>query len=140
MAAQTQGRIKTRHAPLVAMVAQRHRADCGAAVLAMLLHVSYEEALLALGESVPTMLRDGVWCTELTKAAARFGVTLKRKAVWDVEADEGIVRVSFKRGEGHVVLLRAGLIFDTDFTVWECDDWLKAKRAKAGALLARVDA
>jgi hypothetical protein len=122
-------------APLVRMVAQRHPADCGVSALAMLLGVSYEDALIALGGEVPTILRRGVWYPELRKAAKHFGATLVRKPKWDAESDEGIVRVTHRRkGWAHVVLLRGGLFWDTDLSVWEPDDYLKAKAAKAGPL------
>ena len=39
----------------------------------------------------------------------------------------------------HVVVLREGLLFDTDLTVWRVDDYISAKRAKTGALLIRKD-
>lgn len=121
------------------MVPQRHPADCGPAALAMYLGVSYEDVLLAIGSDVTDLLRRGMWFTELTRAAAKFGVTLKRKVQWDADVDEGIAQIRFRSGPHHVVLLRAGLFFDTDFTVWEPSDLLKEKRGRPGSLLMRVD-
>jgi ABC-type bacteriocin/lantibiotic exporter with double-glycine peptidase domain len=127
--------MRTEPGPLVAMVYQRHLADCGAAALAMWLGVSYEEVLLAVGAHAPRVLRAGVWMTELSKAAAVFGVTLRPKSTpVDLETDEGILQTKFRRGR-HVVVLRRGLLFDTDATIWEPDDYAKAKRAQFGVLL-----
>jgi hypothetical protein len=126
--------------PLVSMIPQRHIADCGCATLAMLLGISYEDALLALGGEAPKILRGGVWLTQLQRAAAKLGSPLKIKRRWDAEFDEGIVQIRFKSGTGyHVVLLRAGLFFDTQFEVWHPDDYLRQRRAVTGPLLVRED-
>jgi hypothetical protein len=122
--------------PLVSLVPQRHQADCGVAVLAMFLAISYEDALLALGGEVPSILRRGVWMPELQRAAHRLGVPLRLRRRFDATEDEGIVRVQFKDC-AHVVLLRSGLIFDTTFDVWDPDDYRKAKRVRFGSILVR---
>lgn len=125
--------------PLVSMVPQRHRADCAAAVTSMFLGISYEEALLALHQESPELIRKGVWFTELQRAAAGMGIPLKLKRKWDADFDDGIAHIKFKWGGNHVVLLRAGLFFDTNFEVWHPSDYLKARKAKAGSLLVRED-
>jgi hypothetical protein len=125
--------------PLVSLVPQRHMADCGVAVLAMFLGVTYEDALLALGGVVPRVLRRGVWMPEVQRAAGKLGVPLKMKRRADVAEDDGIVRVQFKRN-AHVVLLRNGLIWDTTLEVWEPDDYQRAKRVRLGSILVREDA
>lgn len=115
---------------------QRHVSDCGVAALAMFLGATYEDVLIALG---PSALRKGVWFSQLIRAASDFGVTLKRKPSWDAEADEGIAQVCLARRRlNHVMVLRAGLLFDTDLTVWEPEDWLQANRGRIGAILIRA--
>ena len=126
-------------APLVSMTPQRHPADCSVAVLGMYLGISYEDALLALGGEVPRILRGGVWLPQIQRAAAKLGVPMRIKRTWDAAKDDGIVRVQF-RTNGHVVLLRAGLIFDTTFDVWKPEDYRKAKRGRYGSILVREDA
>jgi ABC-type bacteriocin/lantibiotic exporter with double-glycine peptidase domain len=125
--------------PLVAMVPQRHAKDCCAAVLAMFLGISYEDALLALNKEAPGMIRRGIYFTELRRAAKKIGVPLKEKRQWDAELDDGIAHIRHKNGANHVVLLRAGIVWDTDFTAWELPDYLKAKKARTGPLLVRED-
>ena len=125
--------------PLVSMVPQRHQADCGVAILAMFLGVTYEDALLALGGEVPRVLRRGVWLPEVQRAAAKLGVPLKLKRRVDPLEDDGIVRVQFTRN-AHVVLLRNGLIWDTTLDVWEPEDYQRAKRVRFGSILVREDA
>lgn len=123
--------------PRLRMVAQRHDADCGVAALAMLLGVSYEDALIALGGEVPKILKRGVWFTEMQRAAQTLGATLKLKRRWHADEDDGIAQVKFPKGNHHVVVVRDGLIFDTDLTVWEPDDYFKATKTVPGALLIR---
>lgn len=126
-------------APLITVVAQRHPADCGVSCLAMFLGVSYEDALIALGGEVPQILKRGVFFTELTRAADKLGARMRLKARWDAEADEGIAQVQFKKGTNHVVVVREGLFFDTDYSVWAPEDYVKAKKVKMGSLLVRED-
>jgi hypothetical protein len=125
--------------PLVSMLPQRHATDCTTAVLAMYLGISYEEALLAITKEAPHILKRGAWFTEIQRAARRIGVRLALKRRWNADFDEGIVHVKFRSGSNHVVLLRAGLFFETDFDVWVPADYLKAKKAKTGSLLVRED-
>jgi hypothetical protein len=125
--------------PLVAMVPQRHDADCGVAVLAMFLGISYEDALLAIGPDVPTVLRAGVWITQLREASAKLGAPLKVKRKWDLEDADGIVQVRLPGKFNHFLLARGGLLFNTNFTVWEQEDYLQARRARFGVLLVRED-
>jgi hypothetical protein len=125
--------------PLVSMVPQRHPKDCVPAVLAMYLGISYEDALVALNKEAPGLIRRGVYFTELRRAAKKMGVALKERRRWDVEDADGIAHIRFRNGANHVVLIRAGLAWDTDFTVWELPDYLKAKKAGVGPLLIRVE-
>lgn len=123
--------------PLVVMQPQRHSSDCTVAALAMAVGASYEDALLAFKE--PDVLRSGAWLTQVQRAAKRLGVDLKRKRQWDPEKDEGIAQVRHRRGNHHCVVIREGLVFDTDFTVWLPPDYLKARRGTWGTLLLRAD-
>jgi hypothetical protein len=124
-------------APLVQMVPQRHEADCGVAILAMFLGVSYEDALLAIGQA--DVLRGGMWLSQLREASAKLGAPLKTKRQWDVEDADGIVQVRLPGKLNHFLLARAGLLFNTNFTVWDADDYRKARRAEFGVLLVRED-
>jgi hypothetical protein len=124
-------------AALVSMVPQRHEADCGVAVLAMFLGISYEDALLAIGQDAPKVLRGGLWLNEMQKASAKLGVPLKLKRQWEIEDADGIAQMRLPGKFNHFLLARGGLLFNTNFTVWELDDYLKARRAKPGVLLVR---
>lgn len=123
--------------PLVSMIPQRHEADCGVPILAMFLGISYEDALLAIGQDAPKVLRSGLWTKEMQRASAKLGVPLKIKRTWDVEDADGIAQIRLAGKFNHYLLVRAGLLFNTDFNVWEPDDYLKARRATFGVLLVR---
>jgi ABC-type bacteriocin/lantibiotic exporter with double-glycine peptidase domain len=125
--------------PLVEMIPQRHEADCGVTVLAMFLGISYEDALLAVGQDAPQVLRAGLWLKELQRASAKLGVPLKVKRRWDAEDADGIAQIRLPGRFNHFVLARGGLVFNTNFSVWEWDDYLKARRATPGVLLVRED-
>ncbi len=131
--------MKPRHQPLVSMCPQRHIADCGVSALAMFLGVTYEDALLALGGEIPSVHRRGVWFPELQRAAAKLGALTKIKRRPDLDLDDGLLLVEHRDASRHVLVLREGLFFDTDFTVWRPDDYCVAKRAKTGSLLIRED-
>ena len=125
--------------PLITMVPQRHTMDCGPTTLSMLLRVSYEDALLAFGGNAPRVLRGGVWLTEMRRAAESLGTPLRVKRTWDAEDDEGIAQIKLRKIGYHLVVVRRGLFFDTDFSCWEPEDYLKAKQATTGPLLVRED-
>jgi ABC-type bacteriocin/lantibiotic exporter with double-glycine peptidase domain len=125
--------------PLVQMVKQRHEADCGVAVLAMFLGESYENVLLAFSDEEPLVLHGGAWLSTIRRVSEKFGVPLKPKTKWDAEADEGIVQVLLRGPHNHYLLLREGLFFNTNASVWLPEDYYKARRAKPGKLLVRAE-
>lgn len=122
--------------PVIRVVLQRHRADCGVAVLAMLLGVSYEESLVVVSHEVPEVLSGGVYERHLKAAAKRLGVILRGKRAYDMDEEFGILALSSPLwSTDHVVILKDGLIFETDGTVWEADVFLRHHQAKPGVLL-----
>lgn len=124
---------------LVRLVPQRHDADCTVAALAMLLSVSYEEALLVMND--PRVLAEGAYLTQIVTAADYFGVTLRKLTRWNVTTHEGIARVNYKKDSArpHVVVVRRGLLFDTNQEVWTPDVYLAEQRATFGTLLQIVE-
>lgn len=122
------------HTPFLQVVMQRHQTDCSCACLAMLLGVSYEEALLAL--RTPHVVTRGVMVRQVLAAARRLGQPLRFCRTFDLDTDTGILGVrSAKWPQEHLVILREGSIVDTDATLWEADVFLSAYDAKAISLL-----
>ncbi len=122
------------HTPFLRIVAQRHKTDCSAACLAMLLDVPYEKALLAI--RLDRILTHGVMVRHVLQAAKRLGQPLRFRRKFDLETDTGILGVrSEKWPMEHLVVLKDGWIIDTDLTIWEAPDFLQIYSAKAISLL-----
>jgi hypothetical protein len=96
----------------------------------MLLNVSYEQSLLAFRKHEQIVVRD------VRTAARRLGVRLHILRKFDLDTDTGILGVrSPKWDYEHLVVLKDGLVFDTDATVWDADVFLAAYDAKVLSLL-----
>jgi len=122
----------TLHTPFLNVVPQRAKNDCAVACLAMLCGVSYEAALLAF-QREPT---HGVETREIRAAAKRLGHTLRLKRAFSSEDDTGLLAIRAPAWpHDHLVVLKEGLIVDTDATVWEYDVFLAAYGATAISLL-----
>ena len=129
-------------APIIRVVLQRHVADCSVACLAMICGVTYENALVALAQQQPNVCAQGVYLREMRAAARSLGFTLKSKRNYDLESDTGILNLSSKRWSvEHLVVLREGLVIETDGTLWDADLYLKQNRATANQLYVaeRID-
>ena len=104
--------------PVIQVIAQRTDSDCVIAVLAMYLGLSYEDVLTAAAQIDQKAHRRGLYLPQIEKTAKILGVKLRRKKSWDLETSEGILSIEGKT-YSHVVVLKAGLIFDTNSCVWE---------------------
>ena len=122
-------------APILRIVLQRHDMDCAVAVLAMLCGVAYEEALIAISAEAPNVLRHGVHLRPLQRAAIRLGFRLRSKRTYDLEAETGGLQVQSDQWKvDHLVVLREGLIVETDGLLWEAETFFTANAATPGAL------
>lgn len=130
--------------PMVGLVLQRGVADCGIAALAMYLGLSYEDVFAAVvTKAKPKPHQGGMTCRQVQSAACRFGVRLLLRRSWDLETSCGLLtvdKIEPKPDEfsQHLVLLRFGLIFDTDATVWEPETYFAQHRFKPVSLLAEA--
>ena len=128
-------------APVIKVVPQRNDTDCGVAALSMLSGLPYEEVLIAAARSAEC--ENGMYLTQICEVASELGIELatKRAGRYDLENDTGILHVSDRKCRVyHVVVLRRGLIIETDGSIWDADVYLASKRFKAGSLLVREDA
>lgn len=120
--------------PFLNVCIQRHKMDCAVATLSMLLGHSYEEVLLAFRHNV---IKQGASIRQVQMAARRLKSRLRwsRRAV-DLEHDTGIIIVSGSKWKtDHLVLLKEGLIIDTDATIWEPDVFLSAYNVTVSSIL-----
>jgi hypothetical protein len=128
-------------APILRVVTQRHGSDCSVAALAMVCHVTYEEALLAVGINDPSVLTSGLYMSAIQKAAKAIGVSLRRTRKFNLSTDRGILYVSFgKKSHSHVLVLQAGILVDTDGAIWQPEIYKRVMKATFGPLLIRDDA
>ena len=122
--------------PVVKIIVQRFDMDCSVAGLAMLLGVSYENALVAIAQDHPDVCVVGAWTKHLKAAARRLGYTLHERKRYDVETDTGLLNVTCPQWKhDHLVVLKEGLIIDTDGTVFDSDVYFQSQQATPGTLL-----
>ena len=126
-------------APILRVVVQRTDMDCGVACLAMICGVLYENALCAVAQIQPDVCVKGLYQHQMIRAAKILGVTMRAQRRYDLENDTGILCVSTKKWKhDHLVVIKGGLIVDTDGTIWDSDVYMSANKAKLGSLLVVV--
>jgi hypothetical protein len=106
----------------------------------MLLGVSYEAALMAISAVDQKLATNGIYFTQLRKAAKQLGMTLlsQRKGRYDLQNSVGILSVQFKEtGTDHAVVLFRGTVIDPDGgVVWDdVETFVEAQDVKLGSLL-----
>lgn len=130
--------------PFVNMTLQQTKSDCGLATFAMLVGMNYPDVLAAaVNKDRPTPHKGGLNISELTTLAAKFGYVLQLRIHFDLDEECGLLtveRVKRKRTEHlqHMVLLKWGLVFDTDGVVWEPDVYFSQHGFKPMSLLVVV--
>ena len=118
--------------PFLSVVPQRTAMDCAVACLAMICGVSYEQALVASG----SVLDKGMATRKIQATARKLGRPLKFCRTVDLETDTGLLAVrSTKWRHDHLVVLKEGLIVDTDASLWDVDVFLSAYDATVLSIL-----
>jgi len=124
--------------PVIQIILQRSTGDCALVALAMFLGRSYEDVLAVAGSLDEQVHRHGLYIPQILKIAKRLGTPLCRRKHWDLETSEGILDLaSTINADAHVVVLKAGLIFDTEGTVWSPEVYLLNEYYKPMSLLER---
>jgi hypothetical protein len=126
--------------PLLKVTKQLDKADCAIACLAMMLGKPYPEILHAACSVGANPGQAGMSTEAILQTALRLGTNLAIKRGWDWETDCGLLSIERKRPSKkhfsqHMVLLKWGLVFDTDGTVWEPDIYLDKLGYRALSLL-----
>jgi hypothetical protein len=112
-------------APIIQIQLQRELADCAVASLAMLLGESYEDVLRVVTTIDRSQGKRGLWTRTLQRIAKQLGHTLRIKRTFDLESDYGLLRLP-----DHAVILRNGLVIDTNATLWDADAYLSSRKLK----------
>lgn len=133
--------------PLVRFVCQSEakNGDCSIASLAMLLGLTYSEALVLVARVNPRVLTLGASWNNLKAAVRRYRkpngdqvrlVQLRAFSLDDDSSDAGILGIHMPDGTQHAVYLKRGLIFDgRSEMIWDADVYLKVQNAEAVSLL-----
>jgi hypothetical protein len=120
-------------APILQIQLQREAADCGTTSLSMYLGETYENVLRVVTVLDRGQGKRGLWTRTLQRIARELGHTLKVKRQYDLEGDYGILRLP-----DHAVILRNGLVIDTNATVWDADEYLSSRKLKPSDCLLLV--
>lgn len=121
---------KPTHLPVLRMVEQRGDNDCGVAALATYSGMNYEDVYHAYAvTSGKAVHKTGVTMTDIIAAASALGFNMSLRRRVRLDDDFGILAVKTpkRKTPEHVVVLYEGHIYDTDRTVWEAEDFLKAE-------------
>lgn len=132
--------------PFTHAIPQRGNGDCTIASLAMLLGVSYEDALTEAVAVSHRPHRRGLYIKHIIETAARLHATLTYRRSINYDEDEGVLVGSIldkRHRVGHAVMLRWGVIIDPAGehanvpTIWEPDAYLVHKHAAFTGILSR---
>lgn len=127
--------------PFVTLALQHTKGDCCIAALSMLTGIPYEDVLVkAVTKKYPRPHKGMYSSRQICDTARRLGTSLVLRRTWDLETSCGLLTVERieKKPEffdQHVVLLKFGLVFDTDGTVWEPETYFLKEGFKPVSLL-----
>jgi hypothetical protein len=124
----------------VKLVLQRADGDCGVAALATLTESTYEDIYSAMMAVDPTHCgRSGVHLTQMIALGKMIGVDLAIKRPWDLDTDEGLLVIRWRRRRKvklHLVALGSGVIVDpADGQILAYDDYFTRCKAAPDAFL-----
>ena len=122
---------------------QRGTGDCAIAAIATLLEQPYEDVFLEAAKVEKKYRgRNGVFLPDIVRIAKALGVALERKKQPNLDDDEGLLVVTWRKdsrhdaGTNHLVAVGHGVIVDPfDGVVLPPDDYLEREKADAGAFL-----
>jgi len=115
--------------------------NIGLEALAMLIGHSYEDIFAkTVSKSCPTPHLSGMKTRDIVRVAKKFQVVLRLLRTWDLENSTGLLTVERLHKEKdefeqHLVLLKFGLIFDTDGTVWEPETYFSQHEFRPVSIL-----
>jgi hypothetical protein len=129
------------------IIRQRVDRDCGCAALAMLAQISYEDAYIEIARVDPRRRgKGGLYNREIIRAAAYLKIRLVATRCYDLDDDEGVLRVRFsglrhqRSPGGHFTTVRDGqIICPADGLSMPWRDYFGCFDARGCTLLKRLD-
>ena len=122
-------------APIMRVEPRRQSNDCAVWALSTYLGVPYDEVWQTVVRLDRSKGKNGLWTKTIRRVAEALGRPLKRLSAGKITEDSYGVLVISEKDEGHAVVVRNGLIFDTDSTVWELPSWLEVRECQIEDLL-----
>lgn len=128
------------------LVRQRGDRDCGVAALASLAGITYEDAYVAVAAIDPvTRGKGGLHNYQVVAVAERLGLTLEPTRAFDLDEDDGILRLRWngRKGKrnvgGHFIAVRDGFaLCPSDGVPLPWREYLEQNDGRAGTLLKEV--
>jgi hypothetical protein len=125
------------------LIAQRKQGDCAVAALAMFAMQTYEDTYVAFAEVDYHRGAQSVYNADVVKAAGLLGIALTATRKFDLDDDEGVLRVRWngrkerkQNPHGHWVAVRNGQIFcPADVMVYPWRDYLTLYEGRPATLL-----
>ena len=125
------------------LIAQRRIGDCAIAALAMFAMQTYEDTYVAFAKiDTKSRARLGAFNREVIAAAKLLGIALVPVRKFDLDDDEGVLRVKWngKAGKtdpgGHFVAVRDGQVFcPSDAMVYPWREYMTLHNGRLGTLL-----
>lgn len=121
------------------MIRQRKSGDCGIAALANFAELSYEDVYVVVAKIDPAYRGGhGLYNRDIIEASRALGIPLTPTRKYDLDDDEGVLRVSFKGGP-HFVCVKHGIIFcPTDGMAYPWREYLERYKASPMTLLKGI--
>lgn len=122
------------------LVLQRGLGDCAVAAVATLLELTYEDVFLEASKlDADYHGRNGMHLARIIQLGKKLGVIFQVKRPWDLESDEGLLVVRWKRKRKdklHLVAIAHGVIVDPmDGQISHHDDYCTSTQAVPDAFL-----
>ena len=113
-------------APIMRIESRRQSNDCAAWALATYLGVPYEDVWTQVLKLDRSKGRNGLHTKTILRIADSLGRPLAKVRPASITEDSyGVITVTHP-SNGHAAVVRNGLVFDTDATVWDLPTWLEA--------------
>jgi hypothetical protein len=126
-------------APIMRIEPRRQSNDCAVWALATYLDVPYDAVWQVVVRLDRSRGRNGLHTRTIRRVADALKRPLRRLPPSKVTEDSYGVLIISDRTDGHAIVIRNGLAFDTDSTVWDLPSWLSAREAVIEDLLTEED-
>lgn len=127
-------------APIMRIEPRRQSNDCAIWALATYLGKTYDEVCQVAAKADRSKAKNGLHTATIIRVAKRLGHRLIKLPPTKITEDSyGVITVTHPENN-HAAVLRNGLVFDVDMTVWDLPAWLEGIGYQPEHLLTEEDA